>query len=219
MFVESEYDEACYQELYRIMPNRSGSELSLEFIASGRGGQGNAEAVKHLVTNLRAAGNDSVFGVVDRDSRSGVPEGVCYVPGRYSLENLVLDPLPVGVFLLRELLVDPPAMGLPPTIKHFELRAEHTQAIADFVSSAVTTDSDDISSVTVQYIDGFTVAVPAFYININGHDLEERLTSEFLPLRGYGSALKMSVIQRALGDLPGFIPSHVEAIFLQLLSV
>ncbi|MDQ6948924.1 MAG: ATP-binding protein [Actinomycetota bacterium] len=68
VFVESEYDEVCYHEYYRLLKHLIASEFSLQFIASGRGGQGNAQAVKHLVSSLRAAGNDTVLGIVDRDS-------------------------------------------------------------------------------------------------------------------------------------------------------
>lgn len=218
VLVESEWDEACYHGLYRLLRPQLNSPLSLTFLASGRGGQGNADAVKRLVTTLRDAGNLAVLGVVDRDSRGGAPEGVHYIAGRYSLENLVLDPLAIGVFLLRERIVDAESMGLLPSARHFEVGAENAQTIADFVASMVQTSGDDLTLVTVAYQGGWSVALPRFYLDMNGHALEERLTASWPRLRSFGSQLKVQVIEKALGDVPHCIPADVTTLFTELVA-
>jgi ABC-type branched-subunit amino acid transport system ATPase component len=218
VFVESEYDEACYQELFRLLRQRLATQLSLEFIASGKGGQGNAEAVKHLVTSLRNAGNTSVLGVVDRDSRGGAPAGIHYVAGRYSLENLILDPVVLGSFLIRERVIAPEAMSLQPEARHFDLVGADAQSISDFVTSRIQQPEDDGTPVTVSYLGGFSVSMPRFYLDMNGHALEQRLKDAFQGLNGYGAALKLRVTERALKDLPNFTPSDVVNLFGQLLA-
>lgn len=218
VFVESEYDEDAFQELFRLLRPRLDTELSLEFIASGKGGKGDCDAVKYLVRTLRDRGNSSVWGVVDRDSRGGSGDGIAYVAERHSLENLVLDPLALGIFLLRENILPPERMGVPPRTRHFELEPQHLQAIVDFVGDKAGQKGDDDAPVTVDYVGGCSVLVPSFYLNVQGHELESRLTSAFLPLRGYGKRLKREVVSKALRDRPDFIPSAVEAIFRTLLS-
>ena len=218
VFVESEWDEACYHEPYRLLRARLDSSLSLSFIASGKGGQGNADAVKRLVASLRAAGNVSVRGVVDRDNRGGSPEAVHYIAGRYSLENVVLDPLAVGIFLLRERIIDARSMGLAADAKHFEVDCDGAQKIADFVTKSVQTADDDLAPATVTYLGDCSVVIPRFYLEVNGHALEERLIAKWPPLKNFGPGLKVRVIERALGDVPLYIPSDVVDLFTELLA-
>jgi ABC-type branched-subunit amino acid transport system ATPase component len=216
VFVESDHDEGCYQELFRLLRHHFNTPLSLEFIASGRGGQGNAEAVKHLVAKLRGAGN-SVQGIVDRDARAGAPEGIDFVPTRRALENLVLDPVAVGLLLLREgVIASEDAIGVP--LRHFEIQDDHVQALADHVATAIRRENDDDTGVTVRYIGGASVAVPQFYLALDGHRLEDRLMRRFPPLNQFHRTLKMRVIQRALADVPAFIPQDVADLFQRLLK-
>lgn len=216
VFVESERDEACYQELFRLLRQHLDSPFSLEFIASGRGGQGNCEAVIHLVTSLRATGN-AVHGVVDRDARGGAPEGIIFLRGRRTLENLVLDPLPMAVFLLREGVVTAEEM-LGAHVRHFEMAEQHAQAACNFVVERIRQTGDDNEAVTVSYLGGSTVSVPQFYLDINGHTLESRLMDAFPALKKHGTNLKLKLIERAIGDVPGYTPDDVLQLFTQLVS-
>jgi hypothetical protein len=190
--------------------------LSLEFIASGRGGQGNSDAVKHLVTNMRNSGNP-VLGIVDRDDRQGASDGIAFVPARRSLENLVLDPIAVALLLLREGVVGPVDM-VGTDIRHFELSGLHAQAAADYVTSRTQKPGDDNAQVTVSYIGGGMAAVPRFVLDVQGHEWEGRLVDTFLPLRQFGTGLKLRVVQRALADTPQWTPQDVSTLFEQLLS-
>ena len=119
VIVESDDDENCYNELFRLLKDRIDSPISLDFIASGKGGQGNVDAVIRLVQSLRKSGN-LIRGLVDRDDRQSAPDGIEFLKGRRSLENLLLDPFLVGVFLLREHIVRPEAIT-GETVMHFNL--------------------------------------------------------------------------------------------------
>lgn len=216
VFTESEYDAACYHDLFALLRHRLESQVSLEFIASGTGHSGGSEAVKHLVTKLRKAGNTSVWGVVDRDRRLGASPGIVYVAERHSLENLVLDPLPTGAFLLREGVVAASDMSLPGDLRHFELKGEHAQRVADFVVNGIREEGDDQESVRVSYLGGFSVAIPRFYLDEQGHKIEIRLKNAFRRLNSYGSMLKSKVIDRAIRDVPDYTPDHVVSLFRQI---
>jgi ABC-type transport system involved in cytochrome c biogenesis ATPase subunit len=218
VFVESEYDEDCYLALFSLIRSRLQSPFSLEFIASGRGGQGNSIAVRHLVTSLRNSGNSSVMGVLDRDERGGAPDGIVFSANRYALENLVLDPLTLGIYLLRERIVANAEMNLPSDLRHFNISDVHAQAIIDYVVGRVDLGESDPLVTQVGYLDGFRGMVPEVWLSTPGHVLETAITDAFLPLRALGKGLKLAVVNRAMADLPGFVPTDVESLFRELLS-
>jgi len=214
VFVESEHDEECYQELFRLLRQALMTPFSLEFIASGKGGQGNDEAVKHLVKHVRESGN-LVQGIIDRDQRSDAPEGIEFVRGRRALENLVLDPLLVGVFLLRDGIVTAEEL-VGAQLRHFELQPRHAQAVCDYIVKHVQRVEDGQENVNVTYLGGFSVSVPQFYLDMDGHQLEDRLRAAFPPLKRYRHKLKLIIIRRALADVPSFTPHDVIALFQRL---
>lgn len=209
VFVESEHDESCYQELFRVVRSRLQTELSLDFVASGRGGQGNCDAVKYLVKKLRDGGNTTVWGVVDKDDRKGAGAGIVFNHERYSIENLALDPLILGAFLLREGKITSAELGLPADLRHFDLTNDHAQAIVDAISGMVSTDETDMTAVSVEYLGGFSVSVPAFWLNTKGHDLEARVCEVHQPLKSFGKHLDLAIISKGFGDLLDFVPLSI----------
>lgn len=218
VFVESEHDESAYQELFRLARSKVRTDFSLDFVASGRGGQGNCDAVKYLVGKLRDSGNDKVWGVVDRDGRGGAGLGIVFNPERYSIENLVYDPLVFGAFLLREGIVSAGQLGLDGRLRHYDLGQDHAQQIIDAVIGTVGDLGDGDDSIEVDYVGGFSANVPSQWLTFRGHDLEDRLFDSYPPLRGIGRRLLFEVIQKGYGDLPGFMPSSLLKMFEDLLS-
>jgi hypothetical protein len=216
VFVESETDEASYQDLYRLLRPRIQSDVSLHFIASGPGGKGDADAVKRLVSELRSGGNDSVMGVVDRDRREGSPDGILFSAERYTVENFVLDPVIVGTFLLRERFMTPEAAGLPSGARYLDLSSTAAQTLATYVSTSLARSGDDTTQVTCVYCGGFSVQLPRWYLELPGHDLEERLLQRFAELNRYRGRLKAEVINKAFNDFPDFIPEAILRLFSQL---
>lgn len=219
VFVESEVDEECYQHIFRLLGSEvNRSEVSLDFIASGRGASGGCDAVNHLVGALRSSGNQAIWGIVDRDERHGSQQGVVYIEDRHSLENLVFDPLPLAVFLLRELLVEPEAMGLPSGTRHFQLTEDKATPAVRFVVERIAKPDDDLSPTGVIYAGGLSLSLPSYYLNLQGHALEERLRARFPGLNAYGRHLKVSVIEKGMGDMPQYVPRSVVAVFSQILA-
>ncbi len=218
VFVESEHDEDCYQELFRLLRPRLQTELSLDFVASGRGGQGNCDAVKYLVKKLREGGNTAIWGIVDKDERTAAGTGIVFNRERYAIENLALDPLVLGAFLLREGKITSGELGLAPDLRHFDLTGEHAQAIVDAMSSTVATDTSDTTAVSVEYLGGFKAAVPAFWLRTKGHDLETLVREAHQPLKGFGKGLDFAIISKGLGDLPDFVPRSVVDLLTEILE-
>jgi hypothetical protein len=219
VFVESGKDQACYEYLFRLLRPSLGTEISLEFIASGSGGQGNRDSVERLVSQLRAAGNVTVRGIVDRDYNASVPVGVHLIVQRHSIENLIFDPLMFAIFLLRERLTTPEEMGIPP-MNYFEASFDHAQSLCDFVATQISNEQDDGNPVAVSYSSGFSINIPAFYLNIQGHALEERLKDRFPGLNQFHNEneLKLAVIDRVWAERPEFAPDDLIAMFRELVG-
>ncbi|MGI8720761.1 MAG: AAA family ATPase [Geodermatophilaceae bacterium] len=204
IFVESEYDQGVFQDLYSVLKGHVGSHCSAEFIAAGRRERsGGCDTVKRLVAELRDAGITTVFGVVDRDNRQGSPSHVYYIEDRYSIENLLFDPLLLGYFLIRKNIVKPAGFSLPPHLRHFEISEVEAPAVIASVAKKLGL-AGDMQDVT--YIGGFTAAVPRQLLDMNGHELEKLVTSTFPQLRRFKDGLLREVAQRAFGDKPQFAP-------------
>lgn len=215
VFVESEDDESCYQALYDLLRKELASPISLHFIASGRGGQGNSDAVLRLVAQLRASGNSRVSGIVDRDSRGGAPEGVYYCARRYAIENLVLDPLGIGVHLLRRGILSGAQVG-DDSLRHFQVGAAVAQSVVDIVTQRVLGSVGSTEQVT--YAGGFSCQVATEWLNGQGHDLESAIVTAFPELNQEGRALKRRLIESAYGDVPACIPSDVINLLQEVLA-
>ncbi|MCU1362778.1 MAG: hypothetical protein JWM55_606 [Acidimicrobiaceae bacterium] len=218
VFVESEYDEVAYTKLFQILRGTLNSPFSLEFIASGKGDAGGSTAVKHLVSNLRGAGNTAVWGILDKDKRKGASSGIVYSPARYSLENLVLDPLAVGLYLLREQKFSPEPMGLSPEFKYFELDSESAQTIVDFIVGRVALPAPSERLTAVEYLGGFSCNVPEQWLSMNGHLLEDTLKEAIQELKGPQKQLKREVVYKVFGELSRAVPTDVVNLFASLLS-
>lgn len=110
VFVESQYDVSYYEEIYRHIKKDLIPGISLNFISSGSSpkGDGNCEQVKKFVNELYGAGNKTVYGIIDWDTKNNPNQRVRVLGHRqrYSIENYILDPLLVVALLLREKFIE-----------------------------------------------------------------------------------------------------------------
>lgn len=216
VFVESEHDQAIYQDLFRIIKASLSSERSVEFIAAGkRDAGGGCDAVKRFVADLRGAGNTTILGIIDRDKRKGAPESIFFLADRYSIENLLFDPLLLGTFLLRENIVADADLGLAPAVRHFELTGAHANSIVSALTSKLGLSGPPVQT---EYQAGFTVDVPSEFLEMNGHELETRVVTTYPELRRFKGGLKREIVNKAVADVPGFVPKSVLTLFENLLS-
>lgn len=223
VFVESKYDAKNYSSIYEFVNNRLENDISLNFISSGAGGSGSGEQVQEIVSLMRRNGNGTVFGIVDWDGKHTCGDFVKVVARgrRYSLENLILDPLLLAAYLLRENFVSPSDIGLSSRISYpllGELSLSDRQKIADYVINELlshldSTPSRDTHKVT--YLDGSELSLENWYLMMNGHDLESLAKLTFKPLnrlRGEND-LKNDLIRKVMWDFPQFIPNEFYEVF------
>ncbi|MCK6395999.1 ATP-binding protein [Zoogloea sp.] len=231
VFVESKYDVQYYSALYEISKSSLDPEITLSFIASGPGGNGNCEQVKTLVDQLTNGGNKTVVGAIDWDTRNASTPTI-FVLGeneRYSVENFLLDPVLLALLLLRERMETAESLGLTPETRYTDapkLNNEQLQMIATALVTRVAKPKefsglDFDAHIEFKYANGKHVTVPRWFSLIQGHALEEKMKEAFQPLLRYRNEpdLKLAVIQRVLDDFPQFIPEAIITLFKRIQRV
>lgn len=166
---------------------------------------------------LREAKNP-VRGIVDRDERQGTNEGIVFLPNRRTLENLVLDPLPLGLLLLREGFIKSDEM-IGEDLINSRLRPEHAQRICDYVASKMLLEEDSRDHAIIRYAGNFEISVPSIILELSKDDLAERMLRAFPMLRRFSTGqLMRKVIELAIRDRPDFAPQDVLTLFTELIA-
>jgi len=212
-FVESQYDVALYERIAAVAKPHLLPNVSLNFMAAGHEKNGGCALLTSLVTQLNAAGNNAVFGIVDWDGNRS-PTGNVRVLGagaRHSIENYLFDPILLGALLLRKkamaLIVTPPL--LQDRENYFHLRDfdnDRLQRVTDAVATALGFSLIDL--ISVNYANGRTVQVPQAYLHLRGHDLESKIKTTFLELKRFHQEpkLKEEILHKILEDMPELLP-------------
>jgi hypothetical protein len=214
IFTESSYDADYLGRVYEVCRPFLASEITLNFIGSGPRGNGNCDQVKSVVSQLSIAGNRTVLGVIDWDRKNSEAERI-FVIGhgeRYSIENFVLDPFLVGALLLRERVLTGADLGLDADFSYpgLPLAGQSVaQSLVNLVCTRMNSNPADNSVSKCRYENGFIVDAPNWYLDMQGHQLEELLKGTFGGLRRFHKEpeLKLAIIDLILVDFPKFVPS------------
>ncbi len=237
VFVESKNDVGYYEGIYRRILEYLEPEVSLTFISSGEvytGSDGlpssNSAQVENATNVLRVAGNNFVFGLIDRDEDN---QGSAFVKvlgtgSRYSIENYLCDPILVAYLLWREKKISNVELGLSKERKHLDiltcddvelqLIAKH---IIDRVRSIIGPTTETMKQVS--YLSGRSVQIPDWYLDYHGHGLEDQLVAAFPQLGAIKSnkenGLKNAIIEIVIDDFPELTPVDIAETFKLLQSV
>jgi ABC-type branched-subunit amino acid transport system ATPase component len=222
VFVESRVDVALYESFYQNLRPKLNAEVSIDFISSGVGGEGNCDQVREVVNTLSRFGNKTVYGIIDWDLKNNGNDFVKVLGHnqRYSIENYVFDPVVLVAFLIWGKYIDKQAIGLAPEETYLDLKAfdnGRLQHAVDFVVSKikVKTNSKKEGQIVVGYISGAQVNVPLWYLHFPGHGLENAIKAAFPKLGAHTKPdeLKKAVLLVVADDLPGLIPLDILLLF------
>lgn len=232
IFVESEYDVIFYEQIYQILSKYLVPEISLTFIASGesrtdKNGMkiSNCGQVMNIAKALREAGNKFVWGIVDYDGKN---QSAAYIKvlgegKRYSIENYLFDPILLAALLLREKYILREDLGLLENESFIHLKNLDTinlQFIADNIISKIEPfiEPTDVTLSETILLNGKKIQIPNWYLNYNGHKLEDAILRAFPKLhnlkRNKEDALKLEIISKVMDEIPELISED----FLYLLS-
>ena len=232
VFVESENDVKFYEGIYKRLQPKIQNEISLSFISSGETRTdkngikiSNCGQVKNITKTLRKAGNNLVWGIVDWDTKNESNDEYLKVLGeksRYSIENYLFDPILLSALLLREKIILREDIGISPDqnfTDFINLSDDELDKIANLLMENISGEFDIKNTDKRQcfYVNGKKVSIPIWYLESNGHELEEKILKVYPKLnqlkRGKEEALKLEIIDKIIDDLPQLIPSEFLEVF------
>lgn len=220
VFVESHFDVQYYESLLNIFSKLTEIHVEPIFIPARTSVGSNCTDVINIVNNLSLNGNDTVFGIVDWDT-ANEPKGRIIVLGhqkRYAIENFLLDPLMIGLLLIRECKVVPNEMGLNNVSSYAHvsrLHAADLQAIANYVLTELGMPLQP--ALEAKLFGGKSIRISEQFCLMNGHDLENLYKEKFPGLKQFHkeNQLKNEIISKIINDFPQFAPVElIEAIQL-----
>ncbi|MBN8570233.1 MAG: AAA family ATPase [Ignavibacteria bacterium] len=222
IYAESKYDVIIYEKLYAKLGNLLEPDISLNFISAGVGGCGTCNQVQEAVDALRKNGNKTVFGIIDWDSKN-TEETYLKVLGqnkRYSIENYIFDPILVSALLIREKIATRVELSLDEKDNYSDFKNfsnEKLQLITDAFFQKIQPEFNPQNNdrEIIKYVNGKEIEVPKWYLNFNGHELEEKLKIIFPPLRKFNDEIKFKkeILDKVVDDIPELIPSDILELF------
>jgi hypothetical protein len=223
--VESEYDVPFYDKMNEKLKNELIPEISLSFIPSGLGGSGSCQQVKNIVKTLRQHGNKTVSGIIDWDTQNCSNDFVKVLGAgkRYTIENYIFDPIMLAAFLIRERMIPRGDLGISHHNELDKLPDERLQEIANYILDRlcpIDLREQDQALEEVEYINGKKISIPVWFLKMNGHRLVGQVINTFEALKRYSNQnevkLKQEIIDKAIDELPGFIPVEILALLKEI---
>lgn len=193
IFVESIEDEIIYTNIYNcLIQNQLLTEkIPLVFISTGTStsdATGSCDWVKDLCKKFNDNGDTSVFGIIDWDLQNKSKGNVFVLAEnhKYSIENCVLDPLLIGIFLVR--------MGFGEKY-NIETKLNNLYNMSNddcknVVNNILTKLGYDLTNCKEnEYCNNFKVDIPIGFYEERGHNLEDKYKSTFPELKKHNKLL------------------------------
>lgn len=232
VFVESPIDAKVYDKLYRLLRANIISDRSLEFIPTGtrKAGLGDdntgCDVVQRIVGELSGRGNISVFGLIDWDGKNSPEERISVLAHglKDGMENVILDPLLLGLAICRSCPNQKTNVGIPEKTSYFELVSGDTelfQNIVDTIGLKVFGSSATGTSFA-NYTGGITLNADSRFFSTDDHELEKLVAAAFPFLnsitKNQSGKLIDYIIDHVLTDNPDFVPIEIKEVLEQLLE-
>ena len=232
VFVESPTDAKVYDALYRLLRPTIISDRSLEFVATGTRTAGSGDyntgcdVVRRIVSDLSVAGNISVFGLIDWDGTNEPSERISVLAHglRNGIENVILDPLLLGIAICRSCPAQKSNVGIPEKTTYIELVSGDTelfQKIVDTIGLTVFGSSATATS-SANYTGGLTLNADSRFFSTDDHALEAKVVAAFPFLKSItknqSGKLVNHIIENVLTDNPGLVPLEVKHVLEELLE-
>ncbi len=230
IFVESEFDAQNFELLNEKLADYVPSDLSVNFISTGKkktdGSSDNegCDRVKTIVKSLVEVKAQNIYGLIDWDLGNEEDENLFVLAHdtRYSIENCLLDPLLLTTLLIREGQV-PVNFELPDGTNYIQLSdltQDQWQKAIDIVVKKVEVNvnpanipelKDKTDLVKCSYLGGMTLEIPRWYLEQNGHSLEDKVKETFRELKRFNNPNKLLefIVSQVIADFPDFTPIEI----------
>lgn len=222
IFVESKFDVLYFQKLHQITTRHASIGYTPIFLEP-HSGSSNCTDVEAITSKLHEAGNDLVRGIVDWDC-SKTDKYPVYVLGggkRYAIENYILDPIFIGLALVRHGKRSLNSFGINNLHSYVEaakLSNEDAQKIVDHIIGVAKVPLTPNEPCDLQ--NGWRISLPVDFLRMRGHNWESLLLSSLPELNAISrrlgdSGLKLGVLQ-IIEEFPQFLSIDIHNTFLSI---
>ncbi|MGL6528447.1 ATP-binding protein [Aeromonas hydrophila] len=222
IFVESKLDVIYFQRLHQITSRFFAIGYTPIFLEP-HSGTSNCTDVQSIANRLHESGSDLVRGVIDWDGKN-IDKHPIYVLGgenRYAIENYILDPLFLGLALVRlgkRRLSDFSIPHLHTYIDAAKLTNEEAQKISDYIT--LTAGIFNASTADCELHNGWVLKLPTEFLMMRGHDWEASVLSRIPELnaicsRNGDAGLKLGIMQ-VIEEYPQFLSIDISKTLLAL---
>lgn len=214
VFVESKYDVIFYELLTNIY-SRIRTFLSEPIYIPARTSVGsNCTDVIAIVDSLFENGNNQIYGIIDWDLSNESRDRIIVLgeKDRYAIENYLLDPLLMGLLMIRENKIQIVDFQLEDILTYSQinkLSKENAQKIINKILLDLELNTGN--NVIYKTFNGWELELSEEYNQYQGHALEALYKSKFPFLNSYQreDALKKDVIEKVINDYPDFAPENI----------
>lgn len=222
VFVESSYDAENYHKIFDLVKQIHPYEIQPVFHAANPHNGSNCDDVKDLLGKLNTT--TGVYGIIDYDNHASSTDKVKVMgeggEHRYTIENYILDPIFIGLLLLRDNLYDSP---IPVNCKYIEFKnATHDQFQTlitwVFTELGYSTEIDNYTT-----IKGDIFQISKDWILKPGHEIEAEIKNQWPKLgqitRGNSgdNTLKKAIIEKVISDYPEYLSKDFIELFNSLI--
>ena len=222
IFVESKLDVIYFQRLHQVTSRFFPLGYTPIFLEP-HSGTSNCTDVESITNRLHDSGSDLVRGIIDWDGKN-VDKHPIYVLGggnRYSIENYVLDPLFLGLALVRLGRRSLSEFSIPDLCTYIDaakLTSSDAQKILDYVTTA--TGVSNASTADCELHNGWVLKLPTQFLEMRGHDWEEAVLFNIPELNAISSkngdaGLKLGIMQ-IIEEFPQFLSIDISKTLMAL---
>jgi len=213
VFVEHLYDVNYLEKLFTVLSRHHAFQTKPNFLPPNQSTGSNCSDVKNIVNQLRDMGNNQVFGLIDWDLSNSSEDGIIILgmERRYAIENYLLEPHFLGLYLINKGFVSPSEMGLNQISSYVHLcsglTSELIQKIATWVESQLNIQTDSPLQVESELVNGLKIKYFDYFWNMKGHDLEDKYKDVWPRLNSIRSGdnrtdsdLKVDILRTVIND-------------------
>ena len=192
------------------------------FIPARTSNGSNCTDVIDIVTNLHTNGNDQIYGIIDWDLTNISTERIIVLGNneRYAIENYLLDPLLMGILMIRENKISISDFDTLSVVTYPEFK-DLTMSDAQTMIDKILTDLGLYSENKVEYItfNDWALKITKEFTEHQGHDLESlyKIKFPFLNIYQRENELKKNVIEKVINDFPNYAPKTLSETIMKII--
>ena len=222
VFVESNYDAENYHKIFDLVKQNHSYDIQPVFHAANPHNGSNCDDVRDLLDKLNTT--PGVYGIIDYDNHASSTDKIIVMgeggESRYTIENYILDPIFIGLLLLRDNLSDNP---IPVDCKYIDFKNATDEQYQNLITWVYTELGYSNELVTYTTISGKNFKISKDWIEKPGHNIETDIRNKWLKLgqitRGNAgdNALKKAVIDKVISDYPEYLSKDFIDLFNSLI--